>query len=278
MPRIVLMALLVVLFGMRGATLARACPATGPACTVPLGEYRIARPVAPAGKPPALLFLHGAGGSAENILTRGDIAPEFTSHGYVVIAPEGLIRPEFNSRGWHFHPNRQHARDELAFVRQVLADATTRWGIDRARVLLAGESIGGSVTWYLACKAPMEFAAFAPVAGAFWKPLPEGCLGPAKLLHTHGWGDEIVPLEGRRVRDIAEQGDVFAGLAIWRRANGCARQAPAEIEITQTAWHRSWTGCASGSWLELALHNNGHEVPEFWAAMARAWFERVVPR
>jgi len=278
MPRILILVLLAVVYGVCDPAAARACLAAGPACAVPLGEYRIARPAAPVGKPPALLFLHGAGGSAENILTRGDIVPEFTAHGYVVIAPAGLIRPEFNSRGWHFHPNRPHVRDELAFVRQVLTDATSRWGIDRTRVLLAGESIGGSVTWYLACKAPADFAAFAPIAGAFWKPLPEGCSGPAKLLHTHGWRDETVPLEGRRIRDIAEQGDVFASLAIWRRVNGCARQAPAEIEAGQTAWHRRWTGCAADAWLELALHGGGHEVPDFWAGMARAWFERVVPR
>ncbi len=258
--------------------MAQACGTEGPACAVPLGEYRVALPAPGAIARPALVFLHGAGGAGADILGRGDIAPEFTAHGYVVIAPDGLIRPEFNRRGWQFRPNMVYARDELAFIRQVLADAAQRWNIDRARILLGGESIGGSLTWYLACQAPGEFAAFAPVAGGFWNPLPENCAGPVKLLHTHGWADATVPLEGRRIRDIATQGDIFAGLAIWRRVNGCARHPPTEVTMTAHAWLRRWAGCAPGAHLELALHPAGHEVPDWWAKMARAWFEQITPR
>ena len=277
MARILAIVLLLLAISIVGTRASFACDVDQAACVVPLGEYRVALPKPLPAHPPALVFLHGAGGSAEDILRRGDIAPDFTAHGYVVIAPNGQIRPEFNSRGWSFNPHRPRMRDELAFVRQVLDDAVARWQIDRARVLLAGESIGGSLTWYLACTAPTDFAAFAPVAGGFWNTLPDGCAAPVKLLHTHGWRDQTVPLEGRRIRDIAEQGDIFAALAIWRRVDGCARQQPTEIDVTPTALHRRWTGCAPGSWLELALHDGGHEVPDWWASMARIWFERLVP-
>ncbi|MSP04982.1 MAG: hypothetical protein EXR05_07040 [Acetobacteraceae bacterium] len=67
------------------------------------------------------------------------------------------------------------------------------------------------LTWYLACRTSDTFAVYAPVAGAFSNPVPGGGAAPVKLLHTHGWRDETVLLEGHRIRDIAEQGDIFAG-------------------------------------------------------------------
>lgn len=262
---------------------ARGCGAAEAACVVPLGQYRVAAPAMGSAPRPAVVFLHGFGGSGVAILRQTALVSAFTDHGMVVIAPDGLVRPSPGntspgSTSWSFRPNEPHSRDELAFVRDVLADAVGRWRIDRVRVLLAGESLGGSLTWYLACRAPGEFAAYAPVAGGFWNPLPEGCAGPVKLLHTHGWRDEVVPLEGRIIRDVAVQGDIFAGLALWRRANGCATQAPAQIEIAANAGRRRWTGCAGASWLELVLHDGGHVVPDWWGPMARAWFEQMVPR
>ena len=132
------------------------------------------------------------------------------ARGYVVIAPTGLTRPGRTGGSWSFG-TRPPLRDELAFVREVLTDAEARFHIDRGRVLLTGFSVGGSLVWYLACAAPRDFAAFAPVAGGFWQPLPETCAGPVKLLHTHGWRDRTVPLEGRPLRPGLEQGDIFAG-------------------------------------------------------------------
>jgi polyhydroxybutyrate depolymerase len=276
--RMIRMALLAVAIGLAWPGALHACGADQPACAVPLGEYRVAEPRTASVPRPTIVFFHGAGGAGADILRWGELVDEFTAHGYVVIAPEGLVRRAPSTQGWYFRPNEPHARDELAFIRQVLDDATGRWHIDRARVLLAGESIGGSMVWYLACQAPREFAAFAPVAGGFWDPLPQGCAGPVKLLHTHGWRDETVPLEGRIIRNFAVQGDIFAGLGIWRKTNGCAAQNPAEIKVEASVWHRRWTGCAPGTWLEFVLHDGGHDVPDWWPRMARAWFERVVLR
>ena len=77
-------------------------------------------------------------------------------------------------------------------------DAAAR-GVDRSRVLLAGFSRGGSMVWDVACHAPVTARAYAPVAGAFWEPLPASCQGGADLFQTHGWADRVIPLEGRSV-------------------------------------------------------------------------------
>lgn len=82
----------------------------------------------------------------------------------------------------------------------MIADAAARPGIDPERVLLSSFSIGGSLTWYLACQDPTVAAACAPVAGAFWRPHPTAadCAGPVRMPHTHGWQDAVVALKGSR--------------------------------------------------------------------------------
>ncbi|GAB5449625.1 MAG: hypothetical protein Gyms2KO_44980 [Gymnodinialimonas sp.] len=249
------------------------CAGVEGACTVPLGTYHITLPEGD-GPFPAVMMLHGAGGRGEGMVNM--LAAAVTARGYALIGPQGLRREgsQFGST-WSFHPEFTPVRDEAAFFEEVLADATATHGIDRDAVLIAGFSIGGSMTSYLACDAPDIARAYAPVAGAFWRPHPalDACAGPVDVLHTHGWTDGTVPIEGRVFRDGAvRQGDVFASMEIWRETNGCARSAPDEITNEGPYWHRIWSSCDAGS-LQFALFPGGHAVPRGWADMALDWFE-----
>ena len=256
---------------------AMACGGPGDACEVELGSYFAIVPDGP-GAHPAVVFLHGGGGWGSRIFKqRQQMAKDFTDRGYVVIAPNGKKRPGSTfGPGWAFIPQFEPHRDDLAFVRQVLSDAGSRFGIDRDRVLLTGYSIGGSQVSYLACKAPDLAAAYAPVAGGFWRPHPEDCAGPVKLLHTHGWRDQTVPMEGRPIpRFGVTQGDIFETLAQWRVENGCAKFRPDKFITDGPFWRRIWTHCENGA-LELALHPGGHGVPDAWPTLAIDWFENVI--
>lgn len=267
---------------MRLACLALAClmlaspVAAAPECGADLpcetatGQYFIALPEGD-GPFPVVLFLHGYGGSASGTM-RGGAARAALARGYAFIAPEGLVRAGRDRRSWSFHPSFKGQRDETAFLREVVADAATRFGVDPARSLLAGFSIGGSLTSYVACADPGAFTAYAPVSGSFWRPHPEGCAGPVRLLHTHGWRDQVVPLEGRAIRPGFVQGDVFHAMGLWRAANACPRHYPDRFETEGEFWRRLWLDCAPGSALELVLFDGGHGVPKGWAEMALDWF------
>ncbi|MEM8789880.1 MAG: alpha/beta fold hydrolase [Pseudomonadota bacterium] len=258
------------------------CGRTGAACEIPLGSYRLAMPegAAPPGGWPALVFYHGAGGTGARTLGNTGMVDRFTARGWAVIAPDGLPRP--NSRfgpGWSFHPDRPRQRNEAAFTRAMLADASARFGIDRDRVVLSGFSIGGSLVWYLACAEPDLAAAYAPVGGPFWRPHPvvEDCAGPVAMFHTHGWRDRVVPLEGRPLGGgRIYQGDVFHGLEILRAVNGCTGMRADTFETDENWWRRGWQDCTPGSALEFVLHPGGHAVPAGWADLALDWFEGLV--
>lgn len=94
------------------------------------------------------------------------------------------------------------------------------------------------------------------------------------MLHTHGWRDDVFPLEGRQLGPHHAQGDVFEGLQLWRSTNGCKSARPDAYETRGPLWQRSWTACEGGRQVSLVLYAGGHEAPpKEWAELARHWFE-----
>ena len=257
------------------ATGARAdCADTPGPCEIPEGRYHVELPDTDAPSRPAVMFLHGYGGSAEGVLKMRGTVEALTARGYVVIAPEGERRANGN-RSWSFYPGRRE-RDERAFLTAVRADAARRFGVDPERTVLSGFSAGGFMVTYLACEHPGAFAAYAPVSGGFWRPHPQSCAGPVRLFHTHGWTDNVVPLEGRYLGGGRwQQGDIFAGLELFRDANRCADNRPDGFATTGEFLRRRWSRCAEGSALEMALFPGGHGVPKGWAPMMLDWFEAL---
>lgn len=246
------------------------------ACEIPLGTYHIAVPESTDGPIPAVIFLHGAGGTGMGALNNTGMSGTLLERGYAVIGPNGLDRPGRFGTGWSFLPDRPQQRDELAFVMQIRDDAVERFDIDPEAIVLAGFSIGGSLTSYLACAAPETFAAYAPVGGAFWRPLPETCDGPVRLLHTHGWRDRTVPLEGRPLGGgRIYQGDVWQAMEIWRDTNACDELRADTFDTEGLFWRRVWDECADDTALEFALHPGGHGIPRGWSDMIIDWFENL---
>ncbi|WP_299403570.1 polyhydroxybutyrate depolymerase [uncultured Roseobacter sp.] len=254
------------------------CGESADACAVDLGTYHARVPDGPVKG--AILYLHGFGGTGNGALRPNDWVDTALDRGYVLIAPDGLPYAEGRGRGWSFIPGRPKLRDEPAFLSAVRDDAAARFGFSADQVILSGFSIGGSMTSYLACGRPESFAAYAPVAGGFWRPHPTDCAGPVRLLHTHGWTDSTVPLEGRVLRgdDATDpqalmQGDIFYTLRMWREVNAC-HQLRADRYVTKGDFmRRAWDRCSEGSALEFALFPGGHVVPEGWADMMLDWYE-----
>ncbi|MEM0900818.1 MAG: PHB depolymerase family esterase [Pseudomonadota bacterium] len=261
-------------------TPAFACSTTTP-CAVETGEYYIQKPESVAEeKSAAVVFIHGFGNSGPAVFRNTGMVTSFLDRGYIVAAPNGLRMTGRNGGSWSFHPDGRKARDEIGFITSIRDDLIANHNVDPDRIILAGFSIGGSMTAYLACAVPEAFPAYAPLAGNFWRPHPESCKGPVRMLHTHGWRDGTVPLEGRVLRgtglddpNAVIQGDVFHALTIWRAANGCEQLKADRYETEGFFLRRSWDRCAPGSALEFALFDGGHSVPQAWPDLVMDWFE-----
>jgi polyhydroxybutyrate depolymerase len=247
---------------------AEPCPADG-GCKVASGSYRILLP--PEAKPGrqggAIVFFHGYQGTAAEVIADPALVAVARRLGVALIAPEGL------GRSWSFPGSPARNRDEFTFVAEMLDDIARRFPVDPHRLMASGFSQGGSMVWYLACRMPTRFAAFAPIAGAFWEPLPESCAGPRpKLIHVHGTSDSTVPLAGRALRQGYRQGDVFKSFAILAPGGCTAGWADAAREAVAggTALTcRLASGCGGEARLELCLHGGGHVADAAW--VERAW-------
>lgn len=253
---------------------AAGCAGDDAPCEAPGGTYHLAMPEGATGPVPVLVFLHGWGSSGEAMVENMGLADALNARGWALLAPDGTPREGRSGRGWSFHPDRPGPRDEMDFLEGVLEAAVRDHGLDAGRAVLGGFSIGGSMTSYLACDRPEAFAAYVPVGGSFWRPHPEGCAGPVRLRHVHGWRDRTVPLEGRRLGAGFEQGDVFEAMRLWRAANGCDNYRADAFETGKgepRRWTRTWEECAPGTALELVLFDGGHAVPPGWTDATLDW-------
>lgn len=254
------------------------CAGAEAPCEAPGGTYHLAMPEGVEGPVPVLVFLHGWGSNGESMIENMGIADTLTARGWAMLAPDGTPREGRSGRGWSFRPDRPGPRDEIAFLQGVLDHAVAEHGLDASRSMLGGFSIGGSMASYFACARPGAFTAYVPVAGSFWRPHPEGCEGPVRLRHVHGWRDGTVPLEGRRLGSGVAQGDVFEAMRIWREVNGCDNYRADGFETGEgdpQRWIRSWAECDPGTALELELFDGGHGVPGGWADDTLDWFEAL---
>lgn len=266
--------LIVVALLTAGPALALDCGGETQPCKVAAGEYHIAVPAGWRGGP-AVLHLHGYGGTGAKVIRNQGFVERFTARGYAVIAPTGLPWRENSPTDWSVRDGGTYPREDIGFLRDVLADAVAHAGVDPDRVLLNGFSRGGSMVWEVACLAPDFARAYAPASGGFWLPMPEDCVGPVHMLHAHGFADKVVPLEGREIPNLqfgVIQSDIWEGLQLWRRENGCPSNA-AEHEVTDGLWRKRWS-CELGS-LELVLHKGGHGLPKGWTKIALDWFESL---
>jgi len=253
-------------------TLAQSCGSAANVCSIESGTYHIRLPESGA-RTGTVVHLHGGGGQGKSLL-KGGMAREALKRGYAFIAPNGEHPGARFPRNWAVRAkNFGHEKDDIAFLRDVLADAASRHGINTQTVLLSGFSRGGSMAWDVACFAPDFASAYAPAAGAFWDTLPERCKAPVTLMHTHGWADRTVPLEGRPLWEgSVAQGDVWASLKIMRETNGCDNRQPERTSLQAGNMWRHWSDCKAGR-IDLMLHPGGHGAPKGWAATVLDWFE-----
>jgi polyhydroxybutyrate depolymerase len=221
---------------------------------------------------PTAVFFHGYHGSAEGVMSDEGLAKSMSDLGVLLVAPNGI------NTNWSFPGKIESGRNDFAFVSAVLDDVEKRWPIDHARLFATGFSVGGSMAWNVACQMKGRFAAYAPVAGAFWDPLPTECPGaPFSLRHVHGLADGTVPMKGRMLGGGRfRQGDVLESMHRLRGFDGCPEE-PSSRETKGSMTCSTWSAkaCSSGRELVLCLHPGEHEIEPNWVADGYRWVDAL---
>lgn len=161
--------------------------------------------VLPAGRPPVILTLHGAGERGSDGLFQTEVGLAGAIRRHPDRWPAIAVFPQAPANTlWQALP----ARVAMA----ALAQTEKEFGTDPDRVYLLGLSMGGNGTWYLASNNPDRFAAIVPVCGfaGSFRGLPPLVPGPdpyaalaAKVARlpvwiVHGDADSVVPVDESR--------------------------------------------------------------------------------
>ena len=233
-------------------------------CQVPAGEYRIH---VPEGADGAIFFAHGYKGSAAGTMRNANLRALANELGVALVA--------LNSGGddWTI-PNapqegRVPQRDEVAYVASVKADVADRFALDPDRMMLAGFSAGGMLTWNVICTGGDLFATFVPMSGTFWAGPPEACDTDARVTHYHGTADRVVPVSGRAIGPT-RQGDLTEVLDFYIADRGL----PALTGVAAPEGLTCLRAAAARTTLEYCTHPGGHRFSTTY--IRRAW-DRDVP-
>jgi polyhydroxybutyrate depolymerase len=149
----------------------------------------------PGTRVPFILSLHGLAGSGSNHGPRTGWIEFSETRPMVLAFPDG-------DRKWDMHED----SIDVAFLREVIADVSSTYCIDAARVHVTGHSNGSFMAQRLACDAYDLVASIAPYAGG----RPDNSLqgGPCRpkrpvpVALFHGDADATVSVEqGRSTRD-----------------------------------------------------------------------------
>jgi polyhydroxybutyrate depolymerase len=230
-------------------------------------SYIIDLPAQPMGAP-MILGLHGGGGNPAQFARNSGLSGPANTAGYAVIYPAGTGRLLLTWNGGYCCGAAADRRvDDIAFLDQVIRDATRRFALDGRRVYLTGMSNGSLMAEAYAATRPAAVKAVAGVSGTVdLAAFP--VTGAVPLLHIHGTDDPHVPFDGGQGSESLTDTDFNAVadvMAAFRKAQG-----PGLTEVTRvidpaddgmTVLETTWSKRDNPVLRLLAIRGGGHVWP-----------------
>lgn len=161
---------------------------------------------------------------------------------FVVVFPNG------ENKSWDISGDK-----DVNFLKAIINEMYTKYGIDKKRVYVSGFSMGGMMSYHAANKMSDQIAAIAPVSG-----YPVGNPAPASkrmmpILHTHGTTDPTV-----------NYNSAVSYLKRWVEYEGCSSNSEKISQYpvgktTSAASMEKWSGCKENSDIRLiSIKDKGH--------------------
>ena len=97
---------------------------------------------------------------------------------FVVVFPNG------QNKAWDTGGDK-----DLNFIKAIINEMNSKYGIDKKRVYVSGFSMGGMMSYVVANKMSDQIAAIAPVSGGG---SPSSAKRAMPIIHTHGTTDDVV--------------------------------------------------------------------------------------
>lgn len=212
---------------------------------------------------PLVLVLHASGSNSMSAAKISGMSTKSDAAGFLAVYPEGTgDSATFNAGLCCGYAGRTNA-DDVAFMRDVVADVSVDYLVDSRRIYAAGMSNGAMMAYRLGCEMSDVLAAIAPVAGA----LEVEC-APAERVSAivfHGTDDAIVPYGGGRAGYVPRGMDpdyepVSTAVGRWASNGGCTGATDEQVSVNVV--RQVQTGCEAGYGVELyTVNGGGHAWP-----------------
>ena len=175
----------------------------------------VAAPAAVRGRRPLVVVLHGCGQTAAGYDAASGWSRLAAEHGFVVVYPEQRrANNDQTCFSWFRPTDIARVGGEVESIREMVASATTDFGIDVRRVYVCGLSAGGAMAGAMLATYPEIFAGGAIIAG-----LPYGAAASAGEAFEAMYGGKVKEprVWGTLVRAAsAGYAGAWPAVAIWQ--------------------------------------------------------------
>jgi polyhydroxybutyrate depolymerase len=144
-------------------------------------------------KLPVVFNLHGITLSAQQQMDYSRMNEVADTAGFIVVYPNAV------DAAWNCGISYvTHNANDVGFFSALIDTLASHYSIDKEKIYSCGFSLGGFMSYRLACQLSNRIAAIADVAGTMAKSLLNNTstLHPIPLLKIHGTADQIVPYNG----------------------------------------------------------------------------------
>jgi len=147
---------------------------------------------------PLVINFHGRGSSNQVQMGYSQFNTLADEHKFMVAYPQGLIGIVEGVTATHWNANFGTGVDDIGFVNVMIDDIYANQGLDLSKVYAIGMSIGGFMSYTLACDLNDRIAAIASVTGGMTGNSIAQCmpLRSVPILQIHGTADDVVPYFG----------------------------------------------------------------------------------
>ena len=209
--------------------------------------------------PQALVFnYHGYQNTALRTAQRTNMSAEADKAGFILVFPQGVDNPPSWNAGIGAYGPTGDAND-VKFTSDLISYFEHNYCVDTHRIYVTGYSLGGGMAYRIACTLSNQIAAFATVAGAFYR-IPGGCNAsrPIPVLEIHGQADQFAPYNGNTNVGMAS---VQTYLNFWIAHDQCKPNSKVIFQKADVT-ALEWSQCANGTIIQhYRISDGGHVWP-----------------
>lgn len=211
---------------------------------------------------PLLFNLHGGGGTIAFHIGIADMSPIADTANFIVVCPQARPDPsDGNSFNWIAKV--PGTFDDVPFFSSLIDTIASNYQIDQNRIYACGYSLGGDMSFELACKLNSRIAAIAPVARTMQANPNSFCspVHPTGVLTILGTDDITSPYNGIIYQGVEYYLSAAATHSYWAMHNNCDTMAGVNI-VSPSVERYGWSTASGCTYVEeLKVIGGGHDWP-----------------